>query len=233
LSLCPFVNADTVQRFYLSPPNSTARFGNLHPWLHPSARSAIADIDDPSTHLSNIPLVEVLLEPGDVLYLPAFWYHRVVAESTSISANIWTNSEVGFIQPDIEDLPIPFESEWSKPATRYAIIRYIDEILKQLSFGESATEFVRRVVITRYAGANVLERYANERIISKELNQDEKQIVDQEYERFVARAQKVVTLLEKVYDRSIQEIIIGNVIETYLFYFLGLQNTLEFLASLQ
>jgi ribosomal protein L16 Arg81 hydroxylase len=35
------------------------------------------------------------LSPGDVLYIPPFWFHRVMATSDdSISVNMWSTSKV-------------------------------------------------------------------------------------------------------------------------------------------
>lgn len=37
--------------------------------------------------------VVVDLGPGDVLYLPPFWFHRVTALTTSISVNVWSDAD--------------------------------------------------------------------------------------------------------------------------------------------
>jgi hypothetical protein len=35
------------------------------------------------------PCMEAILEPGDILFLPAFWWHNVISLDVSISVNYW------------------------------------------------------------------------------------------------------------------------------------------------
>ena len=37
----------------------------------------------------NAPCLETILEPGDVLFVPAFWWHHVIAVDVAISINYW------------------------------------------------------------------------------------------------------------------------------------------------
>lgn len=74
------------KRFVLLPPECH-RYFKLHPHLHSSQRNVQFDgskIELPDLLLSSMltaskpPLAyEVSLSPGDVLYLPPFWFHRM------------------------------------------------------------------------------------------------------------------------------------------------------------
>uniref|UniRef100_A0A7S2SEZ1 JmjC domain-containing protein n=1 Tax=Rhizochromulina marina TaxID=1034831 RepID=A0A7S2SEZ1_9STRA len=58
----------------VDPANSFA----LQPALSPDGRAYVfADLDPDSHHLVRIPRFEVVLGPGEALYLPTWWWHRV------------------------------------------------------------------------------------------------------------------------------------------------------------
>ena len=78
-----YVQIAGVKRFLLLPPDSHAS-REFYPFLHPSyaqCRNRLAD--SPSGHV-----MEVTLQPGDLLYLPPFWLHEAVGLSPSISLNV-------------------------------------------------------------------------------------------------------------------------------------------------
>ena len=75
------------KRFTLFRPSQWSRL-YPYPFLHPSHAQCQVNLSDPD--LSRFPLVtranavEVVLEPGDVLYMPPLWFHHV----ESISARL-------------------------------------------------------------------------------------------------------------------------------------------------
>jgi len=85
---------------------------------------------------ADIEAFEVVLEPGDLLYLPPFWFHRVTAETTSISVNVWSDSTEGDLRLALEHLPIPFEDEWSDDQIVVALQRYLSAFLQELASNE-------------------------------------------------------------------------------------------------
>jgi hypothetical protein len=91
------------KRFLLMPPTShwTAR---IHSALHPSSRQSHLDLEN-STHVAKYAelierlradATEVVLEPGQVLFIPATWLHHVttVGDEMSISVSIHTDTRV-------------------------------------------------------------------------------------------------------------------------------------------
>ena len=80
------------KRFYLYPPAAT-------PWLysHPlsSALPNYSRFDPEQPDYERFPLsrrvqpLEVILDPGDALYLPSRWWHQVRSLDISISLNFW------------------------------------------------------------------------------------------------------------------------------------------------
>ena len=73
------------------------------------------------------------LEPGDMLYLPPFWFHRVIAEDFSVSVSVWTDSEETILYLDrIMVHSLPFEEGWSKSEFQVAIKVFVDMLLKKI-----------------------------------------------------------------------------------------------------
>lgn len=87
------------KHFLIMPPASHSRL-YPHPALHPAHRSARVRVR-PGEPLSaeeaemypayrNLSATEVNLAPGEVLFLPAMWFHQVTAVDSTVSLNIWS-----------------------------------------------------------------------------------------------------------------------------------------------
>eukprot|EP00455_Lapot_gusevi_P051340 TRINITY_DN7628_c0_g1_i2.p1 TRINITY_DN7628_c0_g1~~TRINITY_DN7628_c0_g1_i2.p1 ORF type:complete len:314 (+),score=46.33 TRINITY_DN7628_c0_g1_i2:81-1022(+) len=75
------------KRVVLFPPSDA-------PFLYlQSSSSYITDIDHPDLHLypkfQHAHPIQCQLEPGDILFLPALWFHHVVATDFSVSVNVF------------------------------------------------------------------------------------------------------------------------------------------------
>ncbi|HEX5341119.1 MAG TPA: cupin-like domain-containing protein [Duganella sp.] len=80
-----------TKRIFLAPPHHDA-------FLYPKEANAIlfgSPFDPEAPDYERYPLarqanlVEVIVQPGDMLYVPAGWYHQVRALSFSLSSNRW------------------------------------------------------------------------------------------------------------------------------------------------
>jgi len=89
--------------------------GHLYPFPvhHPLDRSAQAQAEGASPpHLpraSSAAGVRVTLEPGDVLVLPAYWWHEVITEpgaELTVSLNFWFNPMAQLLQPTLPLSPL-------------------------------------------------------------------------------------------------------------------------------
>ena len=85
--LCQIVG---IKRVRLFAPNQTPR---MYPREAPSSNTSRVDVMAPD--LEEFPLfaeaefVDAVLTPGDALYIPPGWWHRVVAETPSFSVSFW------------------------------------------------------------------------------------------------------------------------------------------------
>jgi hypothetical protein len=95
-----------------------------YPFLHPSHAQAQVNASD-RVDVETFPLVErvqkyeVVLEPGDVLYLPPLWFHEVEALSVSISVNVWTDSHQTELMEKVFTHPLPLSPDRQEPPHRH------------------------------------------------------------------------------------------------------------------
>jgi len=87
------------RRYILAHPDQCIPMA-LYPKEHPSARHSAVDWTRPEEYLDEYPEFrnamanEVVLQPGDVLYLPTNWFHYIVSLELNFQCN--TRSGVGF-----------------------------------------------------------------------------------------------------------------------------------------
>lgn len=83
-----------TKRIFLSPPHHDE-------FLYPREANAIlfgSPVDPEAPDFEKFPLarqatlIECIVEPGDLLYVPAGWYHQVRALTFSLSANRWARA---------------------------------------------------------------------------------------------------------------------------------------------
>lgn len=97
-----------------------------YPFLHPSHAQAQVNVSD-KMDVERFPLVrsveavEVVLEPGDLLYMPPLWFHHVESMEVSISVNVWTDSRQTELVEKMFSVPLPLADEtlqWRTAKTR-------------------------------------------------------------------------------------------------------------------
>jgi hypothetical protein len=93
------------KRFRLAPPSETAKLGNER-----GVYSDVRDLDDPKLDLARFPrlkdirLYDVVLEPGEILFVPVGWWHQVRALDFSVTLTYtnfpWPNHMAQTYPPD-------------------------------------------------------------------------------------------------------------------------------------
>ena len=99
-----FVQVHGTKRFRLWGPDAHSAL-RVFPDAHPRARKAQVTIDaDPDLPA---PELDLVLEPGDAVFVPAFWFHHVEAQSMSVSVNVFSDSRLKQAAQDVLCQPLP------------------------------------------------------------------------------------------------------------------------------
>jgi len=76
--------------------------------------------------------IEALLYPGDVLYLPPYWFHRVITEEPGIGLNVWSSSVAMKVEDIAKKAPIPLSQSWSQPDLILALKLYFLSLITHI-----------------------------------------------------------------------------------------------------
>lgn len=91
-----------ARRYILSHPDQCEPL-SLYPNGHPSARHSQVDYTNPDLHafpqFAQSNSNEVILQPGDVLYLPTHWFHYIVSLELNFQCN--SRSGIGYEYEDV------------------------------------------------------------------------------------------------------------------------------------
>ena len=93
--------------------------------------------------------LEVVLSPGDALYIPPYWLHQVTALSgpCSASVSVHTDSDSARIRDQMLSHQLPIRDEWAAPQRAAALAVYVTALFS--SQAERQT-FVARLLAARY-----------------------------------------------------------------------------------
>jgi len=148
-----FVQLRGKKKFILFPPSDFRRL-YLHPLHHPGYRQCQINLTEPDFRrfpsLMQAGAYEVILDEGEVLYLPPMWFHHVEALNASISANVWSETEDLKNVDKIFYLPVPFSESWNKKQTYDGTKIYITMIVENYFGPDSAPGFIKGLLISRF-----------------------------------------------------------------------------------
>ena len=140
------------KKFIIFPPDAYRRL-KLYPCLHQFYRQVQTDIYDEELRdviVEKLNGVEVLVNPGEVLYMPPYWFHSVVTMETTISFNVWSQSEAYIKMEDIYAAAIPFEEEWGRVKLMQALNYLLKRLIGSLLPSTVVHSFIHGSVYDRY-----------------------------------------------------------------------------------
>lgn len=87
-------------------------------------KSQVLDIDNPDCHLYPKFILsqryECIMEPGDIIFIPALWFHNALALDFGVAVNVfWKN-----LKCDLYDKNDPYGNKDLIPANRVILIRF-------------------------------------------------------------------------------------------------------------
>jgi hypothetical protein len=152
------------KRFLLFPTEAVD-FLRPYPRVHPSARQSSLSFRAPAPSAQWLtalaaaaPPLVAELQPGDLLVLPPYVFHHVTATSASVSLSVWTRTEEDDLEEQAEQVPLPFEADWSWETMRARAACYIASVAAALRPGAPAELLGLRYA--RFKPLNVAARNA-------------------------------------------------------------------------
>jgi len=137
-----FVQLHGRKEFWLFPPDAALCL-HVYPDAHPRARKSQVCLERPDA--ARHPMVaalpeplRVVLEPGDALAIPAFWFHHVVARSASVSVNIFSESAVKLAAAEPLGLALPLHATWPDALKRDGLTLLVGRLLRLLQLREDS-----------------------------------------------------------------------------------------------
>lgn len=213
------------KKFIVFPPTAYAELG-LYPSLHQFYRQAQLDVLSPEVKLMS-KAVEITLRPGEVLYIPPYWFHRVISLETTISVNVWSNSETYLQMEEIYSAPIPFEEEWGTVKLLKAFNYFVDFIVHR---SVSREGFVRERVFERYRTLLAGIPKDQQLKMSKSVNQYclslsvEELLHSSSVEHIQQQALRTAEMFMRISPEAVRELNLGNYIEQTAWRLLGTEH---------
>eukprot|EP01119_Soliformovum_irregulare_P001315 TRINITY_DN1103_c0_g2_i2.p1 TRINITY_DN1103_c0_g2~~TRINITY_DN1103_c0_g2_i2.p1 ORF type:complete len:466 (+),score=121.45 TRINITY_DN1103_c0_g2_i2:12-1409(+) len=147
-----YVHVSGTKRFVLFPP---WEWKNLHtfPRIHPKWHKAQSDFEFPDLEVtprySQAKAYEAVLNPGDILYIPPYWWHHVQSVTPCISMASWSQSGVYQEMKKLYARKIQFE-KISDPEERKAGMRAYIEILVSRLYPKEEVKKFHQDLLTRF-----------------------------------------------------------------------------------
>lgn len=159
-----FVNLYGRKRWTLFPPEKWQAL-YVHPHLHPNYHQSQVVLAQPD--FTKFPLfsiedaMQVILEPGDVLFVPPYWFHQVESlDEPTIALSVVSPSEEEILWNKLKYKPLPFIEPTQRHVENEDLIyekviaakTYIYSLLISVITGQDPKNFVKDVLIQqRYA----------------------------------------------------------------------------------
>lgn len=168
--------------------------------------------------------IEVTVSPGQVLYIPPYWFHCVVSMEPSISLNVWSNSDTFEIMERVYRAPIPFEEDWGE-VKLMKVLQYYVGLLVNTTANVRLADFIRETVYSRYETVLKTRVFLEEGTRSHRqfcLSDSPSHILSAEsLDRIHSQHNKTSALLLEINPLAVRHINLGNYVEHLAWRILG------------
>lgn len=149
-----FIHMLGTKRFIVFPPSEYENlymYSRLHPKWHKSQVNFDAPDLDRFPRFANATAYEALLQPGDVLYVPQYWWHYVESVTPCVSLATWSKGDVWDPMAEVYSRDMIFDGEENKTRAISATKHHIHHLLAALYGEETVTDHINRIVRDRWA----------------------------------------------------------------------------------
>ena len=106
-----------AKRYILAPPSACKKLGIISDVKDPSYRHSLIDWSDinqaTDRGFDTVDAIDTIVQAGEVLYIPSYWFHYIVSLKYSIQCNSRSGSPPnGEGQADIESCVGPQQRKW-------------------------------------------------------------------------------------------------------------------------
>jgi ribosomal protein L16 Arg81 hydroxylase len=124
--------------------------------MHPLYQQSQVDFDQPDLDMfpeyASLDARTVVLEPGDVLYIPPFWWQHSETLSPSVSVSTWSHHSSHANMDDVYSV-LPHASQLMNQIARvYATRTFIGQLLTRMIGHHGMETFVGHMIDSRYQG---------------------------------------------------------------------------------
>lgn len=116
------------KRFLLFPPNQYRQL-YINGFSSQAPQQSQVDLEKPDFErfplFSSATALDVVLEPGDVLYVPSLWFHHVIAVEMSFSVSVWSRNEEVIGQWSAEKISPAFSASWPYQKLLHASSKFL------------------------------------------------------------------------------------------------------------
>jgi len=189
---------------------------------------------------SNFPNIEgpyeTILEPGEVLYIPPFWFHYVscIPDNNTIypiciSVSTISPSDVETHCGAIYGYKLDLPQNWTQDQKIIILKIYIKKLIS-VSLHEDTKSYIDRTLYPRYSGVllHTLKKEFLGRGCASKLQEVDEHYVEKILGSTIQIVKELVHLISKI-DKSIADICLGNYIERIIASSLNPNNTNSFL----
>ena len=214
-----------VKRFVLYPPNVSAHL-YMYPFLHPHATKLQPNVLSKKSiaGFSHFPVQEaqeVILEAGDVLYVPPYWFHDVSTLEPAMAIAVWSPSRDDGLSDALLALGLPVSR--TLPLKKQLRLLFIwTAVLLDAAFSKgNAAEWLQTEVIQGRYGQFAAQLGTDESWINAHCPRAEARVGRYSRAKSVIATgtlQKGVALVERI-SQDARGIVLGNYVEVVLHEF--------------
>jgi Cupin-like domain len=233
-----FVQLVGEKQFLLVPPEYHEHmymFPRIHPLWHKS------QVDPINTPIEDFPMYTHIrpmianVQPGDILYVPQYWWHQVRTLTPSVSLSTWSHDMTVYDHMGtLYNYDHKFDTITNSTGKMYAVRTYIDLLVQRLVGTGSTRNYILNLLRTRYSRVGALFEwdYDDPSICEKHVHPDETGKIPTAVHVF-GDAQFDVGLMDEHFDvlndkPAIRDILLANYIEEISAQTVGVERVLSF-----